>query len=171
MKIRSRFVMLLILGPLSAAIAQSPSPAVPGGPSEPVALPDRVLLPDDPAPLLDLTLEEAWNRLGPPRRILAIRGNEPWQDDVAFEYGDGLSVYWYRDRPWQVRLSAGYGGSCFGFFLGDPADKALSLLGTPDRSESEFLEWRLPWRGYPAKLRILTRDGRITEAYVYRSDF
>ncbi len=171
MKIRSSFVFLLFLGMLSAAAAQTPLPSVQEGPAGNSSPSSRFLLPDDPAPLLDWTLEEAWSRLGPPRNILAVRGDEPWQDDVAFEYGDGLSVYWYRDRLWQVRLSAGYGGSCFGFFLGDPADKALSLLGTPDRNEPEILEWRLPWRGYPAKLRIVTRDGRITEAYVYRSDF
>jgi hypothetical protein len=173
---KTRIPAAVLLSCLVRAAAQVPAlpPDAPAPPVPPAGTADprsRALLPDDPAPLLDLTLEEAWKRLGPPRRILAVRGNEPWQDDVVFEYGDGLSVYWYRDRLWQIRLSAGYGGSCFGFFLGDPADKALSLLGTPDRGESGILEWRLPWRGYPAKLRLVTRDGAITEAYVYRSDF
>lgn len=174
MKNRIPAAILLSLLVSAAAQVPAPRPDAPALPVPPAGTADRrarVLLPDDPAPLLDLSLEEAWNRLGPPRSILAVRGNEPWQDDVAFEYGDGLSVYWYRDRLWQVRLSAGYAGSCFGFFLGDPADKALSLLGTPDRGESGILEWRLPWRGYPAKLRVVTRDGAIAEAYVYRSDF
>jgi len=129
------------------------------------------LAPDDPSPLLDLTLEEAWNRFGPPRRILAVRGDEPWQDDVAFDFEGGLVIYWYRDRPWQVRLSAGYPGSCFGVFLGDAVDKALSLLGTPDRREGELLEWRLPYRGYPVRLRFLAPKGAVAEAYVYRTDF
>lgn len=164
-----RVLLLLCLG--SAAGAQAPLPTVSDRPSESVACPARVLLPDDPTPILDLTLDEAWIQLGPPRRILSVRGNEPWQDDVAFDYGEGLSVYWYRDRIWQIRLSEGYGASCFGFFLGDPSDKAFSLLGTPDRNEADILEWRLPFRGYPAKLRILTRDGSILEAYVYRSDY
>lgn len=164
MKIRSSLAPILLLGLISAAAAQE-------GPAGSPVVSARILLPDDPAPLLDWTLAEAWSRLGPPRSIQAVRGNEAWQDDVAFDYADGVTVYWYRNRLWQVRLSAGYGGSCFGFFLGDSADKALSLLGTPDRNEPGILEWRLPWRGYPAKLRILTRDGRILEAYVYRSDY
>ncbi len=175
MKSRSPVACLLLCLAWSAA-AQTvvPSPDAPSVPSPPGGASDRrtrLLLPDDPAPLLDLTLEETWVRLGPPRSVRAVRGAEPWQDDVALEYGEGLAVYVYRDRPWQVRLSEGYPGSCFGFFLGDPADKVLSLLGTPDRNEAGILEWRLPYRGYPARLRILTRDERIAEAYVYRSDF
>ena len=150
-------------------IASAQVPGSPAGP-DPVKRP-AAAVPDDPAPLLDLTLEAAWNRFGPPRRILAVRGDEPWQDDVAFEYDGGVAVFWFRDRPWQIRLYAGYPGSCFGVFLGDPADKALSLLGPPDRGEEEILEWRLPYRGYPARLRFLIRNGAVLEAYVYRPDF
>lgn len=170
MMTRSR-AALLSLCLAVAAPAQTPLPVVPNRPSEAAPSPARVLLPDDPAPILDLSLEEAWNRLGPPKNVLAVRGNEPWQDDVAFEYGEGFLVYWYRGRPWQIRLSGGYEGSCFGFFLGDSPDKVLSLLGSTDRSEADTLEWRLPWRGYPVRLRILVRDGAVSEAYVYRSDY
>ena len=131
----------------------------------------RFALPDDPSPLLNLTLKDAWARLGPPERILAVRGNEPWQDDVAFEYAGGVSLFWYRERLWQIRLSSGYAGSCFGVFLGDSPEKALSLLGQPSRAPESFLEWRLPYKGYPVHLRALTRDGVITEMYIYRSDF
>lgn len=173
MKTRSPAVLLLLCL-ISSAAAQVPAPDAPPAPVPSGGETDRqgrLLLPDDPAPLLDLSLEEVWARLGSPRSLRAVRGAEPWQDDVALEYGEGLAVYVYRDRPWQVRLSEGYKGSCFGFFLGDPADKALSLLGTPDRNEAGILEWRLPYRGYPARLRVLTRDEAISEAYVYRSDF
>lgn len=175
MKIRTPAAFLLLLCLVFTAGAQAPgvppAPIPAPAPIPPNLRPAAVLAPDDPSPLLDLTLEETWSRFGPPRRILAVRGDEPWQDDVAFEYQGGLAIYWYRDRPWQVRLSAGYPGSCFGVFLGDTADKALSLLGTPDRRESEILEWRLPYRGYPVRLRFLARNGAVAEAYVYRTDF
>ncbi len=162
MKTRIPLPAALLLAVLLPAAAQATAPPARNrAPS----------VPDDPSPLLDLSLDDAWSRFGPPRRLLAVRGEEPWQDDVAFEYEGGFSVFWFRDRLWQIRLAEGYSGSCFGVFLGDSQEKALSLLGRPDRAGEGFLEWRLPFRGYPVRLRALTRDGAVSEIYVYRPDF
>ena len=103
--------------------------------------------------------------------MLSVRGEEPWQDDVAFEYEGGVSVFWFRDCLWQIRLSEGYRGSCFGVFLGDSTEKALSLLGTPERVLENYLEWRLPYQGFPVRIRALVSQGVVSEMYVYRSDF
>lgn len=162
---------ILILAALSRAVATLSAQAA-SQPSAPAAEhAPTVSVPDDPSALLSLTLETAWNRFGPPKRMISVRGNEPWQDDVAFEYAGGVAIFWYREHLWQIRLSAGYSGSCFGIFLGDGPEKALSLLGQPERIQETYLEWRLPYQGYPVRLRALTRDGVISELYVYRSDF
>jgi hypothetical protein len=160
MKIRT-FAILVFL--LFAASVWAQTPATAQAP--------EAAFPDDPSSLLSLTLKDAWNRFGPPARLVAVRGDEPWQDDVAFEYQAGFSLFWYRERLWQIRLSKGYSGSCFGIFLGDTQDKALSLLGQPSKAPEGFMEWRLPYRGYPVHLRILTQGGVISEIYIYRSDF
>jgi len=162
MKTRSLLVLALLCF-AAAAVAQTPPPGE--GPPAPVAVPD------DPSSLLSLTLDMAWSRFGSPRRLLSVRGDEPWQDDVAFEYAGGVSFFWYREHLWQIRLAGEYAGSCFGVFLGDSPEKALSLWGQPDSLKDAYLEWRLPYQGYPVRLRALTRDGVISEIYVYRSDF
>lgn len=154
--------MLACLLAVAAVQAQGPGTENPS---------PAVSIPDDPSLLLNLSLAAAWSRFGPPLRLFSVRGLEPWQDDVGFEYEGGLSLYWYRDRLWQIRLSDAYRGSCFGVFPGDSAEKALSLLGPPDRSEAAWLEWRLPYRGYPVRLRAGIREGSIHEMFVYRSDF
>jgi len=163
MKTRSLSTLAALFFAVASA-AQTPTP--PLGAQAPA-----ISIPDDPSSLLNLTLETAWSQFGSPKRLLSVRGEEPWQDDVAFEYEGGVSIFWYREHLWQIRLAKGYSGSCFGLFLGDTSEKALSLLGQPYSLKDAYLEWRLPYQGYPVHLRVLTLDGVISEIYVYRSDF
>ena len=144
-------------GQTSAAPPQHPAP--------------EIGIPDDPSSLLGLSPKAAWERFGAPDRILPVRGDEPWQDDIAFEYARGYTFFWFRDYLWQIRLDERYSGSCLGIFPGDTPEKALSLLGSPERTSETYLEWRLPGKGYPIRLRLLTDGGAISEIYVYRSDF
>lgn len=127
-------------------------------------------LDDDPSALLGLTLPDAISRLGPPSSVAAVRGAEAWQDDVAFIYAPGYTLFWYGDRLWQIRLAAPYAGSILGLFLGDSADKACSLLGQPYESGPDYLLYRMPYKAFPVRLRLLLSEGRVADAYLYRAD-
>lgn len=159
-------VRLLAQGaaPAAAPLAALPSggAGVAGGPA---------LLPDDPASLLGMGLAEALSRFGAPERVEVSRGAEAWQDDVVFVYGGGTGLFWATDRLWQIRFSSGYAGSVYGVFLGDEADKVVSTLGTPYYRDEANLVFRLAYRGYPVRLRVVVSAGRVTELYVYRADF
>ncbi len=128
-------------------------------------------LPDDPATELGLTLAKVFETHGVPAKVYAARGLEPWQDDVVFEYAPGYSLFLFGDRVWQVRLAPPYAGSCFGLFLGDAWDKTYTMLGKPYREEEGAAEWRVPFDGFPVRLRILGKDGKIADIYLYRADF
>jgi hypothetical protein len=130
-----------------------------------------ILLEDDPAPLLGLALPEAIARYGPPATVFPVRGEEAWQDDVAFRYEPGYTLFLYGDRLWQLRFAAPYAGSVYGLFLGDEVDKACSLLGEPYERGEDFLVYRMPYRGYPVRLRLGFVDGKVSDIYVYRADF
>jgi len=130
-----------------------------------------ILLDDDPAPLLGLGLAEAVSLYGPPASVFAVRGEEAWQDDVAFRYAPGYTLFLYGDRLWQLRFAAPYAGSVYGLFVGDAADKACSLLGEPYERGNDFLVYRMPYRGYPVCLRLDLANGRLSDIYVYRADF
>ena len=152
--------------PAARAALPGPSPAA-ASPAE--AAPAR--LEDDPAPLLGLGLSEALARCGSPASVLPVRGEEAWQDDVAFRYREGYTLFIFGDRLWQLRFVPPYAGSVYGLFLGDPADKAYSLLGEPYERSADSLVYRMPFRGYPVRLRLDLRDGSISDIYVYRADF
>jgi hypothetical protein len=152
-----RFVLSLLLGLCAVAIeawAEVPP-----------------FLDDDPAPLLGLSLAESFERYGTPVSVFPVRGEETWQDDVAFLYQPGYTFFLYGDRLWQLRFAAPYSGSVYGLFLGDGVDKICSLLGEPYERGEVFLVYRMPYRDYPVRLRLELSDGKLSDIYVYRADF
>jgi hypothetical protein len=130
-----------------------------------------VILDDDPAPLLGIDLGESFSRFGAPSSVRAVRGESAWQDDVAFVYSAGYSLFLYGDRLWQLRFTKPYVGSIYGFFLGDDSQKAVSILGQPYESGPGFLLYRMPFKSYPVRLRLVLQEDRIVDAYLYRADF
>jgi hypothetical protein len=137
----------------------------------PLAAEAPSILDDDPSSLLGLALDQSFARFGPPASVRAVRGDEAWQDDVAFVYLPGYSLFIFGDKLWQIRLAKPYQGSIFGLFIGDPSDKALSILGQPYESGSGYLVYRMPYKSYPVKLRLVIQDERVVDAYLYRADF
>jgi hypothetical protein len=157
-----------ILG-LAAEIPAASGPVAAPAPSASAAF--GPILEDDPAPLLGLALAEAIARYGAPASVLPVRGEEAWQDDVAFKYRAGYTLFLFGDRVWQLRFAAPYAGSVYGLFVGDSADKACSLLGEPYERLDASLVYRMPYRGYPVRLRLDLKDGAIADIYLYRADF
>ena len=151
------------LAPAAAGLSGAGGGTVPSG--------GVAVLPDDPASLLGMGLADALERFGAPVRVEVSRGAEAWQDDVVFVYGMGTGLFWATDRLWQIRFSPGYAGSVYGIFLGDAADKVISTLGTPYYQDETNLVFRLPFRGYPVRLRVVMTGGGVKELYVYRADF
>jgi hypothetical protein len=153
---------LAIVFALAAALLPSSAQAL---------LESRPLIGDDPAALLGLSVAEVLGRWGAPESAYAVRGEEAWQDDVAFRYADGYTLFLYGERLWQVRLAQPYAGSTYGLFLGDPIEKAYSLLGEPYERDGDTFVYRMPYQGYPVRLRLDLPDGKLSDIYVYRADF
>jgi hypothetical protein len=104
--------------------------------------------------------------------VYAVRGPEAWQDDVVFEYEDGLSLFLHADRVWQVRITEPYPLPVLGFVLGGGVDAVSEALGFPAVVMDGDPEWMLAGEAWPVRLRALpAEDGRIRELYVYRADF
>jgi hypothetical protein len=129
------------------------------------------ILDDDPSPLLGLKLDEAISRFGAPSSVGTVRGDEPWQDDVAFIYGAGYTFFWYTDRLWQIRITKPYAGTLYGIFMGDSSEKAISVLGQPFELGADYLAYRMPYKSYPVKLKLIMSEDRVVDAYLYRADF
>ncbi|HPB66460.1 MAG TPA: hypothetical protein PLW80_07855 [Spirochaetales bacterium] len=130
-----------------------------------------IVAPDDPATLLGLTPAQAIERFGPPGSVFAIRGAEPWQDDVVFDYGGGFSLFLFKDRVWQVRIAEPYARPVLGLVVGSGVERAISALGAPALALGGSYEWVLPGEAWPVRLRGVTDGGRIRELYIYRADF
>jgi hypothetical protein len=140
-------------------------PSVAQGTMDPV-------IPWSPSVLLGLTPAEALERLGAPAKVYAVRGPEAWQDDVVFEYGEGISLFLFADRVWQVRITEPYPLPVLGFVLGGTRDDISRALGFPESATGSQPEWMLSGEAWPVRLRAIPSDnGMIRELYVYRADF
>ena len=131
----------------------------------PQVVPQAVLQEGEPFTFVGMTLAELLGRFGPPRLVYAERGQEHWQDDVVFAYGEG-DFYVYRDRVWQVALKSAYGMS-----IGDIKAVALLLLGENARDEGDYLLYSFPSGGWPVSLRINFANDKISAIFLYRPDF
>jgi hypothetical protein len=120
----------------------------------------------DPSWLIGATLQSIITQFGSPLAVYSVRGPESWQDDVVFSY-DGIDLYWYQNRVWQIGLSQGYG-----IKKGDKKEAVLAILGEPLIQEESYLVFRLPSRGWPLRLRVSFSEQQVVQAlYVYRPDY
>lgn len=128
--------------------------------------PETPALLQDPSWIVGSTLQSIITQFGSPLAVYTVRGQEPWQDDVVFSY-DGIDLYWYQNRVWQIAVPQGYG-----IKKGDTRDTVFATLGDPLIQEDAFLVYRLPSKGWPLRLRIhLSDQDRVSGLYVYRPDF
>jgi hypothetical protein len=156
---------------LSARLCLAQSAAAPVTAPSPAAPPEAAF-PADPAALLGLSPAQAIERFGPPARVFAVRGAEPWQDDVVFDYAGGFSLFLFMDRVWQVRVAEPYARPVLGFVVGSSKERAASALGSPALELPGSYEWVLPGEAWPVRLRgLVDASGSIRELYVYRADF
>lgn len=159
---------------LAQVTVQGQTAAAPEGslhmPLEP--LPEALAkLEESPVTLIGMTLQELLVSFGIPVLVAAVRGAEPWQDDIVFTYTGGLSFYIYKNRVWKIKISAEYRKPFMGLLPGSPADIAVSLFGLPKMQDSQYAEWIIPFENWPMRLRILyDANGKITTVFLYRAD-
>jgi hypothetical protein len=121
--------------------------------------------------LLGTNLEEAFESFGVPQRVFSARGEEPWQDDVVFEYGEGFSLFWYRDRVWQLRFGPGFPARFSDIRMGSSLEDIAAALGEPFYAEEHWLLYHFAGEGYPVRLRLFFGDTGLEDIYIYRGDF
>jgi hypothetical protein len=127
--------------------------------------------PDSPTELIGMDPAQAFAALGAPAGIFTQRGTEPNEDDVVFFYPDFRYVFWFGNRVWQVCYDRRYAGSVMGFSIG--MGRAEAEAATPGRLQesggSLFLS--VDTGRFPLRVRLAMAGGRVTDIYVYRSDW
>jgi hypothetical protein len=167
-------LLLLLIGlrPLPGQSAQEPSSPEAGF--------------TGPESFIGLTLEGLYGRFGVPQAVRAVRGGEPWQDDVVMVYPQG-DFYVYRDRVWQAGIPA-----IRGIHLGDSRDAVVLALGEGALEEDGCFILPIRDRAWPMALRVNMESpppetppqgspapgnpsqgspSRVSGIFVYRSDF
>lgn len=127
--------------------------------------------PEDPAELIGMDPAELFAVLGPPGEIFTWRAAEPLEDNIVFFYPDFRYVFWFRSRVWQVRFDRRFAGSVLGFTLGMSRWEAQAAGKGSLLAEGDSLYLALDGGRYPLRVRLVLADDRVTDIYVYRSDW
>ncbi len=121
---------------------------------------------DEQLSLVGMMMADLLERFGPPRSVVSERGNEPWQDDVVFQY-NGADFYIYRDRIWQVKLASTHGIS-----NGDKKAAVLLTLGSSAIDKDDHVLLTINSKNWTLMMRVnFNNTGLVTAIYIYRPDF
>jgi hypothetical protein len=127
--------------------------------------------PQDPTSYLGMDLARAVATLGLPRDIFAWRGADAASDNVVFYYPDSLYLFWFRDRVWQVRYDRRFSGPVLGLTLGMSRDEVIQASARSYIASGNSLYYDIDGAGFPVRVRLVFDAGRLTDMYVYRSDY
>ena len=108
---------------------------------------------------------------GAPDELFVHRGATADEDDVVF-YRDGLYLFWFENRLWQLRADGNAAITLGGVAAGESRAAVSRRLGEPVHREgaSDFFELRR--RAYPVRLRVVFDDeDRVVDRYLYRGDY
>lgn len=120
--------------------------------------------------LLGMEAPELCSRLGAPDEVYPLRGESEAQDDVVFGYSDGLSLFFFQNRVWQVRIEPPYElDGALPFF--SSREHAVKILGAPFAADGDSFIYLLPDQAYPVRLRIFFSERGMDDIYIYRADF
>lgn len=139
--------------PPSATATASPSPAPP----------------IDPLSWLGDTPEAAYRDRGAPAEIYPLAIDDKRWQAVHF-YADHTYLFWSSNRVWQVRLDKQWTGTWKGLTMGMTRDDAETALGATLAKGDNWSVWTLPYQNFPKRLRLVFTDGKLSDAYVYRSE-
>jgi len=121
---------------------------------------------DEKLSFVGMTLAELIERFGAPKTVAAARGNEPWQDDVIFQYND-YDFYIYGDRVWQVKFA-----SALGISNKDGKAAVLRVLGNNADDMGDHALLQISGMNWPLTLRVnFNSSGQVSAIYLYRPDF
>ncbi|MCL2808608.1 MAG: hypothetical protein FWD24_00940 [Treponema sp.] len=116
-----------------------------------------------------MMMADLLEQYGPPRTVVAERGEEVWQDDVVFQY-NGADFYIYRDRVWQVKFASTQGVS-----NGDRKTNVMRALGNTVEDNGDHVLLPITGKDWPLMLRVnfsnTSNSGQVTAIYLYRPDF
>jgi hypothetical protein len=124
----------------------------------------------DPSALIGLSLAEAYQSLGAPLEVYALRGTEPDQDDVVFYYSSHLYLFWFQNRVWQARTDGRHQGTVFSVHMGASRQRVLEVMGQPFQEFEDSLVFHIEDRGYPVQARFYFENERLSDVYCFRGD-
>ncbi len=115
--------------------------------------------------------EQVWEVFGPPSHIFSYRGDSAEEDDVVF-YRDGLYLYWFQNRVWQVRADINCKEAVAAVHIGDTLDSIIRKYPAVLLHTEETVLLEINRDVFPLRLRLeIGNDKKVQDIYLYRGDY
>lgn len=128
-----------------------------------------------PESFLGLGIEDLFSSDAVPLHIYPQRGVEADEDNVVFFYGEGFSLFLFKNRVWQVRYDRRAPILPDSLFIGQERSKILSFFLeqelAPLTSGDDSLTYSLRERPWPIRMKLFFSEDKLDDLYVYRADF
>ncbi|OHD12377.1 MAG: hypothetical protein A2Z96_02195 [Spirochaetes bacterium GWB1_48_6] len=138
--------------------------------TSPVALFSQEVETWDVTQLLGLTPPQAMEILGIPTEIYPLKVTETQWQPILY-YPKNIYLFLHQNRVWQLRLDNRYTEAFQGIKMGMGKLEIVELMGPPLGEEETFLIYNLKYKNFPRRLRLILSEGKLTDIFVYRSDF
>jgi hypothetical protein len=125
----------------------------------------------DPAAMIGMSPRDVFAARGAPQEVFTARGAADGEEDAVFFYPDCTYLFWHGNRVWQVRCDRRYAGTVFGLSLGMTRDRVTERLGESLSERGSSLYFDVSGAAYPTRVRLVFSAERLSDVYVYRSDF
>ena len=108
---------------------------------------------------------------GEPKEALPFRGDREEEDMVCFYYSDHFYFFFFENRVWQIRFDRRYSDAVCSCTMGMTKGEIVRLLGQPFAEIDGSLIYHYSDNGYPIKVRLFFRYGRLDDVYLFRGDY
>ena len=125
----------------------------------------------DPVSSLGWNPAELAEHFGMPLEVFPFRGDESREDNVVFYYPQHIYFFFFENRVWQVRMDRRFEGFVVNLAMGMAEEEIVRNFGKPIHKDERSSLFRVSHQGYPVKVRLFFKDGKLDDCYVYRGDF
>jgi len=129
----------------------------------------------EPQSLLGMTIENLFEADVVPLDISPQRGVEADEDNVLFFYGEGFSLFLFKNRVWQVRYDKRSSLLPEGLLMEETRDSVLARFLEEDlvplSTGGDYITFQLRDTPWPIRMTLYFDEDKLDDVYVYRADF
>jgi len=125
--------------------------------------------------IIGFSIDQLIKKYGSPYEVFPLREDDAWMDNVVFYYNKSNKYFFlFQNRVWQLRFDYRSKDIILGYKINQEKKSILSIINKNEinllHSKDEIV-YDLPYQKVPIRVRLIFKDDKLDDIYIYRSDF